>query len=213
VAFVRPGFLWTSGHNYDALFPTVLMFGYSNLPEDFDARVADFYSFVESVDWFESELADVRESVLGCTTEEMVRITTAPAARTSEGDRTRPVILSPDVLPQELQCLREHVQSPVGISFAARRAPFEVPVAAATATPPVETSTTTSVETPTAPQVETPVSPPVEAPVSAPVEAPVSAPVEAPTTTVEPPVTPPAETPVVAPTETPAASPAAFPQP
>jgi hypothetical protein len=165
VAFVRPGFLWTSAGNYDALFPTVLMLGYSNLPEDFDAHVADFYSFVESVDWLVDELADARQAILGCTTEEMVRVVTVSRVRTSRNRRGASV-LSPDVMPEEFQCLQERSPAPVGLSFSARRTPYEVPPAAdgETTTPPIEAPVTPPVENLVTPPAEGPATPPVDVP-------------------------------------------------
>jgi hypothetical protein len=210
VAIVRPGFLWTNGTNNAVLFPTVLMLGYSNLPEDFEEHLPDFYKFVESVDWYPTELAEARQVVLDCTTEDMVRVIATAGTRTVR-NRTGSIVVSPDVTEAELECLRTRVPL-VGVSFSARRTPYEVPPAGATTTtPPTEVPTTPQVETPTIPPVEAPVTVPVENLVAPPVQSPVTPPVEAPAATVQPPVTTPDETPAVAPTETPAASPAASP--
>jgi hypothetical protein len=50
VIFVRAGFLWRPGRLSEAVFPVILMLGYSNLPEDFDAHLPEFQTFVESID-------------------------------------------------------------------------------------------------------------------------------------------------------------------
>ncbi|MBN1770522.1 MAG: hypothetical protein JXB32_04610 [Deltaproteobacteria bacterium] len=119
---VRAGFLWLGGPYDDATFPTILMLGYCNLPDDFEGHLSDFERFVDSVDWMDSELAEVRQSVLDCTSGEMVRVV--------GGHRRVRRLLSPDATAEELECMGEKVPL-MDRSFAARRAPYEVPASAA----------------------------------------------------------------------------------
>ena len=129
IAFVRPGFLWKAGdYRSETVFPTVLVLGYSNLPEDFEAHASDFERFVESIDWLSDELTEVRQAVLDCTTGEMVRVVARTRGLTASGLIVRK-LLSPDVTEQELECLRAKVPS-IGLSFSARRTPYEVPATA-----------------------------------------------------------------------------------
>ncbi|MBI5488707.1 MAG: hypothetical protein HY905_15340 [Deltaproteobacteria bacterium] len=130
VVFVRAGFLWRPDSSRDsALFPATVMLGYSNLPEDFEAHLADFESLIAALDWLDEELQEVRRTVLDCTAAELVRLLVSKSLGYGGRSGRSAIIRSPDVTPAELDCLTTAVPA-LTLSFAARRFPYVAPEAA-----------------------------------------------------------------------------------